>query len=88
VIWLIEELLRKFEHSPDLSRLLVANTEVLIQANMLKEAKEFVEFCVTGELWTFCRTLIIVVTQTDKLNAHSLILLNLCTVYVYVYKLV
>lgn len=49
IMWLIEELLQKFEHSPDLGRLLVANTEVLIAAKMMKEAKEFVEYCVTGD---------------------------------------
>lgn len=49
-MWLIEELLKKFEHCPDLGKLLVTNLDVLLEAGMMKEAKEFVEFCVTGIL--------------------------------------
>ena len=46
--WLIEEMLKKFEHSPDLGKLLVTNLEVLLQADMRTEAKEFMEYCITG----------------------------------------
>lgn len=48
--WMIEELLKRFEHSPDISKLLIANAEVLLQAGMKKEAKEFTEYCITGRL--------------------------------------
>ncbi|XP_052811299.1 testis-expressed protein 11-like [Mya arenaria] len=48
VMWLIEKLLQRFEHSPDLGKLLVTNTEVLLQAGMIKEVKEFVEFCINA----------------------------------------
>ncbi|XP_052243425.1 testis-expressed protein 11-like isoform X5 [Dreissena polymorpha] len=48
VMWLIEELLRRFEHSPDLGRLMVTNTEVLLEAGMHKEVKEFLEFCINA----------------------------------------
>jgi len=48
-MWLIEELLRRFERSPALGKLLVTNTEVLLGAGMVHEVKEFVEFCINGE---------------------------------------
>ena len=48
VTWLIEEMLKKFEHSPDIGKLLVTNLEVLLQADMRAEAKEFMEYCITG----------------------------------------
>ena len=46
--WLIEEMLKKFEHSPDIGKLLVTNLEVLLQADMRTEAKEFMEYVITG----------------------------------------
>ncbi|XP_060556833.1 testis-expressed protein 11-like [Ruditapes philippinarum] len=46
--WLIEELLKRFEHSPDIGKLLVTNAEVLLNAGMKKQAKEFVEYCITA----------------------------------------
>ncbi|XP_053398164.1 testis-expressed protein 11-like [Mercenaria mercenaria] len=46
--WLIEELLKRFEHSPDIDKLLVTNTEVLLSSSMKKQAKEFVEYCITA----------------------------------------
>ena len=55
--WLIEEMLKKFEHSPDLGKLLVTNLEVLLQADMRTEAKEFMEYCITG--YYFCRKTIL-----------------------------
>ena len=51
--WLIEEMLKKFEHSPDLGKLLVTNLEVLLQADMKAEAKEFMEYCITGKIYFF-----------------------------------
>lgn len=48
--WLIEELLKKFDHSPEIGKLLIANTEVLVHADMKKQAKEFVEYCITGRI--------------------------------------
>ncbi|WAR07490.1 TEX11-like protein [Mya arenaria] len=41
VMWLIEKLLQRFEHSPDLGKLLVTNTEVLLQAGMIKEKENY-----------------------------------------------
>jgi hypothetical protein len=49
--WLIEELLKRFEHSPDIGKLLVTNAEVLLNAGMKKQAKEFVEYCITGKTY-------------------------------------
>ena len=51
--WLIEEMLKKFEHSPDIGKLLVTNLEVLLQADMRAEAKEFMEYCITGVVQNF-----------------------------------
>ena len=57
--WLIEEMLKKFEHSPEIGKLLVTNLEVLLQAGMREEAKEFMEFCITGNIWEFMEFCII-----------------------------
>ena len=52
--WLIEEMLKKFEHSPDIGKLLVTNLEVLLQADMRTEAKQFMEYCITGYKYEPC----------------------------------
>lgn len=48
VTWFIEELLKKFEHTQDIGKLLITNTEVLLQSGMIKEVKEFIEYLITG----------------------------------------
>ena len=53
--WLIEEMLKKFENHTDNGKLLIANLEALVQANMMTEAKEFVEYCITGSDNSFIR---------------------------------
>ena len=45
---MIEELLKRFDKFPDIGKLLITNLEVLLEAGMISEAKEFVEYCING----------------------------------------
>ncbi|KAK3585545.1 hypothetical protein CHS0354_022956 [Potamilus streckersoni] len=48
VRWLIQGLLQKFGNSPDIGKILITNLEILVQGKQIKQAKEFMEFCITA----------------------------------------
>ncbi|KAL4233633.1 Testis-expressed protein 11 [Mactra antiquata] len=48
VTWFIEGLLKKFEHTKDIGKLLITNTEVLLQSGMIGQVKQFIEYFITA----------------------------------------
>ena len=47
---LIAELTKKYENTPDMGKLVMANFEILLESSDRPKVKEFVEDCINGEL--------------------------------------